>query len=229
MLASVHIADVGVPASLGQLPRAPRAARVDGLRWSMLALAAPLGPEVRPRPDLRRLGFVGFWDDEGALDRFEQTHPLAARLAGGFSVRLDPLRSFGTWPGLPTDLPRSRSVGHDGPVAALTLGRLRLTQGLRFLRTSARAEGEVVNADGLTWATGFGRPPYVSTFSMWRDTEAISSYAYGTSPHAHPDAIAADRQQPFHHQSAFVRFRPYAMRGSLQGTNPLSERWPTPA
>jgi hypothetical protein len=229
MIASVHIADLGARSSLKLLARPPKPNQVAGLRWSMLALGAPLGPSVRPRPDLGRLGLVAFWDDDGALDTFERRSPLAATLAEGFRVRLAPLRASGTWPGLPPDLPHPRSVAHDGPVAALTLGRLRLTQGLRFLRTSAKAEAAVLRADGMTWATGFGRPPYVSTFSMWADTAAVSAYAYGDPPAGHPDALAAERQKPFHHESAFVRFRPYAMQGGLRGTNPLAEHWPVPA
>ena len=49
---------------------------------------------------------------------------------------------------------------------------------------------------------------------VWESTEALSSYAYGTANPAHPDAIAADRAKPFHHQEAFIRFRPYASHGS---------------
>ena len=39
----------------------------------------------------------------------------------------------------------------------------------------------------------------------------------------HRAAMAADRAQPFHHESAFVRFRPYASRGSWDGRDPLAD------
>jgi hypothetical protein len=38
----------------------------------------------------------------------------------------------------------------------------------------------------------------------------------------HAAAMAADRAQPFHHESAFVRFRPYAASGSWDGGDPLA-------
>jgi hypothetical protein len=112
-------------------------------------------------------------------------------------------------------------VDHDGPAAVLTLGRVRPTQIVRFLRTSAKAEARVVGAPGLTWATGLARPPFVATCSLWESTQALSTYAYGNREPAHPDAIAADQAKPFHRQSAFIRFRPYGARGSLGGRNPL--------
>jgi hypothetical protein len=112
-------------------------------------------------------------------------------------------------------------VPHDGPVAALTLGRLRLTQSVRFLRTSARAEAAVLDAPGLRWATGFGSPPIVCTFSLWEDSRSLATYAYGRAEPAHPDAIEAGDTKSFHKEQAFVRFHPYAATGRLTDRNPV--------
>jgi hypothetical protein len=229
MIASVHLADVGARSALPVLLKAPKPASTRGLRNANVYLAAPLRGSIRPTPELGRVGLVAFWDADDALDEFLADHPIAARLASGWHVRLEPLRAFGTWPGLPTDVPTARAVPYDGPAAVLTLGRLRLTQAVRFLRASAKAEASVVEAPGLTWATGLGRPPLVATCSLWQTTKALSTYAYGHRDEAHPGAIAANEVQPFHHQSAFIRFRPYRSEGSLGGRNPLAERWlPTP-
>jgi hypothetical protein len=225
VIASVHVADVGARRAPTVLFKAPKPAAVAGLRHANVALTAPLSRRVLPSPSLGRVGLVAFWDDDDALDRFLAQHPIASRLAGGWHVRLEPLRAFGSWPGLADDIPAARVVDHDGPAAVLTLGRLRLTQAVRFFRTSARAEGEVVDAHGLTWATGLARPPFVSTCSLWENSDALSAYAYGHRDQAHPSAIAADRAKPFHHQSAFIRFRPYGSEGHLDGKNPLAETW----
>jgi hypothetical protein len=225
MIASVHLADVGPRAALSILRRPPDPDTISGLRRADAALAAPLRGSVRPAPDLGRIGIVAFWDDEHALDGFLADDPTAAKLARGWRVRLEPLRAFGSWPGLPDDLPTGRATEYDGPAAVLTLGRLRLSQAIRFLRTSAKAEAAVINAPGLTWATGLGRPPFVATCSLWKTTPALSTYAYGHQDSAHPDAITANATKPFHHQSAFIRFRPYASHGQLDGRNPLGESW----
>jgi hypothetical protein len=225
IIASVHIADVGARSALSILRKPPDPGAINGLRHADVGLAAPLRGSVRPSPDLGRIGLVAFWDDDDALDGFLAGDPTAARLAHGWQVRLEPLRAFGSWPGLPDDVPTARATDHEGPAAVLTLGRLRLTQAVRFLRTSAKAEAAVIDAPGLTWATGFGRPPFVATCSLWQTSQALSTYAYGQRESAHLDAITADRAKPFHHQSAFIRFRPYASQGHLDGRNPLVERW----
>ena len=225
MIASVHIADVGVPSALKVLRKAPRSDAVPGLRHASVGLVAPLSGSVLPRPAPGRAGLVAFWDDDAALDGFLAEHPLAATLGGGWHVRLAPLRASGTWPGLPAEVPATRAVEYDGPVAALTLGRMRATQAVRFFRTSAKAEDAVVVAPGLVWASGIGRPPFVSTCSLWEGTLALSTYAYGHREAAHPDAIKAGEAKPFHHESAFIRFRPYGSQGKLDGKNPLAEQW----
>ena len=196
MIASVHVADVGPRRALGVLRRAPHPGSTAGLRHANVALAAPLSSSVVPSPDFRRVALIAFWDDDAALDRFLASDPAAERFAGGWHTRLEPLRRFGTWPGLPDDVPTPRKVAHDGPALVLTLGRLRLTQAVRFLRASARAEARVVGAPGLVWATGLARPPFVSTCSLWESTDALSAYAYGHDQPAHPDAIALTEPSP---------------------------------
>jgi hypothetical protein len=222
MIASVHVADVGVKSALKVLRKAPRPGSIAGLRHANVAVAAALGGSMAPKPQAGRVGLIAFWDDDDAIDRFLAGHPLAAALAVGWHTRLEPLRAFGTWPGLPADVPRPRVVAHEGPAAVLTLGRLRITQAVRFLKASNKAENGVLGAEGLLWATAMARPPFVATCSLWQSAEALSAYAYGSDAGPHPAAIASDRTKPFHHQSAFIRFRPYGSEGSLAGKNPLT-------
>ena len=223
MIASVHIADVSVRRALAALRRTPDRASTPGLRYAKVALAAPLRSSLLPSPNLRRPALVAFWDDDDALSRFLAEDPVATSFAQGWQVRLEPLRAFGSWPGLPTDVPVTRTVDYDGPTVVLTLGRLRISQALRFLRTSAKAEAAVLTAPGLIWATGLGRPPFVATCSLWESSHAAATYAYGPSDAAHQTAIRTDRGRPFHHESAFIRFRPYGAQGRLDGKNRLPE------
>jgi hypothetical protein len=227
MIASVHVADVGPRSALALLLKPPKPADVPGLRNAEVAITAPLSTSLLARPDFGRLAFVAFWDDENDLDRFLDDHPVATQLSSGWHVRLEPLRAFGSWPGLPNDTPTGRATDHEGPVAALTMGRLHPTQLGRFLRTSAKAEARALGAPGLVWATGLARPPLVSTFSLWESTGALSTYAYGRAEPAHPEAIAEGDRKPFHARQVFIRLRPYASIGRLDGRNPLDARWLT--
>ena len=222
MIASVHIADVGFGSAARLLRRAPEPAAVPGLRSARIGVTTPLRTGRIPKLILGRVGLVSFWDDEPALDSFEATHPTAQALADGFRMRIEPLRAFGTWPGLDADVAKSRTVDYDGPVAVLTLGRLRFSQAIRFFRTSAKAEKATLGAPGLLWATAMARPPFVATCSLWDSSASSAAYAFDGEGAAHPTAIRADRAKSFHHEEAFIRFRLVSVAGSLARTNPLA-------
>jgi len=217
MIATIDVADIGVRSTVQSLRRRPAPADVPGLRWLDVAPAVPLASK-RP-PGLRRAVLLAMWDDEDAAAAFADTHPLAKRFGagGGFHAVLRPLRAFGSWPGLPEDVPRTRVTHHDGPVIVTTLGRLRLSQTVRFLRASRPAERSAVGADGFVWGTAAARPPFVATVSVWSSDGAAAAYAYADAQAGHPQAIARQRQKDFHHYSAFIRYAVVSTTGTLPG------------
>jgi len=222
MIATVDIADLGARRTLRSLRR-PALASVPGLRWLDTAVAVPLASN-RP-PGFRRCVMIAFWDDEESASFFAAGHPLGQRFAEqGFHAVLRPLRAFGTWPGLPDDLPRSRGASHDGPVLVTTLGRLRMTQALRFFRASRPAERSAITAAGFVWGTAAARPPFLATVSLWSSAEAAAAYAYGDPDAGHPRAITKQRRKDFHHESAFIRHAPLAITGSLRGMPAMDPR-----
>jgi hypothetical protein len=223
IVVSVHLAHVGKRAALSLLRTKLDPDKVSGLRYAQTAIAAPLGGRLLPRPDPRRVGLIAAWDDDQAAEAFLAGHPLAEQLAHGWHVRLQPTRIFGAWPQLPGLLANEEPMDDAEPAAVLTLGRLRLSQTPRFLAASAAAEGLAVRDPALLASTGLARPPaLVATFSLWRSTAAMRAYAHGDADPGHLAAIRAHAARPFHHESAFVRFRPYAAAGNWDGRNPLA-------
>src|SRR3954470_15926054 len=99
---SVHIADVGARAAPRILAARPRAAV---LRYAATTVAAPLGPQLLPRPQLGRVALIAAWDDDASLDAFVERDPLAERLSHGWHARLEPLRASGAWSALPDLVP----------------------------------------------------------------------------------------------------------------------------
>jgi hypothetical protein len=220
VIASVQVVDLGAVGTLRAVMRRPKPGATPGLRMAEVALCAPLafsGP-----PPVGRAGLFAFWDDESAFDRFVDADPIGRRFSGGFHAVLRPLRAHGSWPGLPADVPASRAVPHEGRVVVFTLGRLRISQAVRFLRTSRPAERSAVEHDGMVWGSAAVRPPFVATVSIWEDSRASAAYAYGRQRPAHDDAIAEQKRKDFHRQSAFIRFAPIRMGGTLLGSNPLT-------
>jgi len=218
----MHIADVRPRAAVEVLSRPPRPARVPGLTYVETLTTAALGEPLLPPRRLGQVGMIAAWENDAAIDRFSQSHPIAARFAAGWEVRLQPLRVFGAWAGLPELPARALPVDEDEPVGILTLGRLRLLRTAAFRHSAAPAEAAAIDSPALLAGTGLARPPrLVATFSVWRSAAVMREYATGTGG-AHRAAMQADRTQPFHHESAFVRFRPYASRGSWDGRDPLA-------
>lgn len=223
MIVSVHLADVGPFQVQKLLFQGVDPGKVPGMTSAEPAFTAPLGERV-PRPHPGRIALIAAWDDDAALDRFLAAHPLAERLASGWHARLEPRRCFGTWSAIPGLPERELPVEDDEPVAALTLGRLRFLRTRPFLKAGAPAERDAVSNPAVLASTGLARlarPRLVSTFSLWRSAAAMREYAFGKDG-THQAAVKADRTRPFHHESAFVRFRPYASQGLWDGRDPLA-------
>ncbi len=218
-VASVHIADVGLPKSLGFI-RHPRPASIPGLLHANAGVAAAFGT-TPARPSPGRVGLIAFWQDEAALEQFEARHSLAAALGGGLVVHARPLRIYGAWPGIDDDVSKQRSVEHDGPVLVLTLARTKLSRFVPFFRASQPAEKAVTTAPGNVFSSAVLRPPFISSVSLWESSDAAVDYAYSGHQAGHPEAIAAGRVRPFHHQQAFIRLAITEIRGSLAGRNPV--------
>ena len=218
----MHIADLGSRA-LAFLRARPSTSDVAGLRYAEAMLAADFTARLLPAPRPGRVGLLAAWDGDASLERFLADAPLARMLAGGWHVRLHPLRAFGSWSEL-AELP-ARAEPHEPaePVAVLTLGRLRLGRLVPFLRASARAEGEAAHDPAMLAGTALARPPrLVCTFSVWRSAQAMREYAQGDPGAGHPRAVRAHLRRPFHHESVFVRLRPYASSGAWEGRDPLA-------
>ncbi len=223
MIVSVHLADVGARRALRLLRESLEPRDTPGLRYAQVTTTAPLGGGVLPRPTLGRVGLIAAWDGDEELDEFLAGHPLASALAHGWRVRLRATHVFGAWPRLPDPVGEEPDLRADEPAAALTIGHLRLTQTLRFLRASGKAEEQAVGDPALLAATALARPPrLVATFSLWRNLDAMRAYVRGDADASHRDASRAHAARPFHHDSAFIRCRPYAAEGSWDGVEPLT-------
>ena len=85
------------------------------LRSAKLAFAAPprrlVVDQAHPRP--RRVDRARGTTTRRSIDS-SPTHRSRRRSRAAGSVRLEPLRAWGSWPGLPEDLPKARNVEHDG-------------------------------------------------------------------------------------------------------------------
>lgn len=222
MIVSVHIAEVGPRAAARVLLRPPRPGQVPGLTYAETLTTAPLGEPLLPPRRLGPVGMIAAWESDEALEEFSRRHSVARPFASGWEVRLRPLRVSGAWAGMPGLPEHPLPVEDSEPIGILTLGRLRLRRTSAFRRSAGPAEAAALASPALLAGIGLARlPRLVATFTLWGQAAAMRAFAYtGGAPHR--AAIDADRSRPFHHESAFVRFRPYASRGSWDGRDPLA-------
>lgn len=218
---SVHLAKLS-PATVRTRPRADA---VEGLWFAELLGAARLAPGILPRPRPGRFGLVCVWEDDAAIDAYLAEHPFARAMQGGYGVRLEPLRTYGSCAGMGPLVEAEQPVADDEPLAVLTFGRTRLKAFPRFLRNNARASAAVLGSDALLASTGLARPPRtLATFSLWRDLAGMRAAVEGRAGAAtgHRDAMRSRAEDPFHREDLFARFRPYAPYGLWDGRDPLA-------
>jgi hypothetical protein len=213
----------GAARQLARLPSDRRALRrVAGARFARL-LGTGRGRRMGASADLRRWAVFAVWEDAGDLERFLHHHPLPERWAGAeerYDLVLEPMGAHGSWDG--TDPTAGASAtGGPGPVAVLTRATVRWRKVPAFLAAVPDVERSMDVADGLLAALGMGEWPVgrQATFSLWRDSPSVGSFAYRTPDHT--TVVERTRAEGWYGEEWFARFRPRHSSGTWDGLDPL--------
>ncbi|MFD8545056.1 spheroidene monooxygenase [Streptomyces sp. NPDC059649] len=112
MIISLHVADVGARAVATLLRERLHPRDVPGLRSAQTTLTGAIaaGP---PRLHPGRVALLASWEDDAALDGFLERNALAERLAGGWHVRLRPIRMSGSWSAMPVEIDADTAATDD--------------------------------------------------------------------------------------------------------------------
>lgn len=220
MIATLWLADVGGIG--GVVFRAPKASRVEGLRFSAGGAASKLRTSFAPRVVAGRAAWFAIWDDEDSLDRFLGESPkVAARFADGCRLRLSPDRII-----------QRNATGFDdehlvfgeevgGPVLVVTVNRPKRRWLLRFLRAAVPAEQAASARRDLRWVMGFARPPGLfATVTLWDSADAAADYAYGDRQPEHRTVMQANSRRWFV-WTINMRARVMAIEGDLATDSPV--------
>src|SRR4029453_11957863 len=104
------------------------------------------------------------------------------QVAGGWHVRLEPRRCFGSWAGMPGLPKKELPMDDDEPAGALTFRRLRALRVRPFLKASKPAERDAVDNPAVAASIGLtrpARPRLGSTLSVSRSAGAMREDAFG--------------------------------------------------
>ncbi|MFF4289278.1 spheroidene monooxygenase [Streptomyces sp. NPDC001633] len=115
MIISLHVADVGARAMPALLRERLHPGEVPGLRSARTTLTGAIEAGLLPKLHPGRVALLASWEDDAALDGFLRTEqsPLAERLAGGWHVRLRPIRMSGSWSAMPVEVAPGTATDDD--------------------------------------------------------------------------------------------------------------------
>lgn len=174
--------------------------------------------------DATRWMLITSWVNADAAHRFDHSSVLSAWTRGAeetWKATLRPLAARGHWSrhvafGSPAGCPWA------GPVAAITRGRIRLSQLPAFWRSVAAINADLVERDGLCIAFGIGEAPIgvQGTFSLWRDSAALTGFAYQGTPHR--TVIGEAAQRDWFAEALFARFAVLQTAGTIDGGDPMA-------
>jgi spheroidene monooxygenase len=101
-------------------------------------------------------------------------------------------------------------------MAALTRASIRPAKAVAFWRYAPAAQDDLKKAPGCLLAMGLGEAPLVRqcTFSLWKDTPSMVTYAHSG---AHQEAIQAAYKSDFFSESMFARMRVLRRVGDWSG------------
>lgn len=227
---SIHVNDNGLRGFLRS--HHPDLGDAPGLLSSQRLTAAGFsGTQFPGTPQLGRNGFLAFWDSDDAIDTYLASD-AGEPWRDGWHVRCHPTRAVGRWPGLPTDIDRDVKTSSDYPVIGVSLGPLRLKRGVTFNKLNTAIEAQLMESDGVIWASAFfSLPKTLCTITFWESAAALHSFARSG---AHLEGMKAsldpdfDPSLPngtrfFAPDLLFMSMQPYQAAGSLTGKNALPE------
>jgi len=145
-----------------------------------------------------------------------------AMSAESWTLYLGATRSRGAWREAQPFLPRAprpaRAAG--APVVVLTRATIRPRSLWRFWTSVRPVSLATCGEDGLAFTVGLGEVPalHLMTLSVWRDEDALVSFAYRKGPHR--AAIKSARTQGWFQEDLFARFEVLAAEGEWNGARP---------
>ncbi len=211
-LVSLHVWGVPtrhVPTAVARMALDRRAVRsLPGLRFAKL-LGTGSGATFHPRDaDPHHWGVLACWADEEDAQQFASS-PVA-RAWDGIATEsatwlMRPLHSRGRWAGR-EPFGRPTPTPWDGPVAAITRGRVRPRLWRAFWSAVPPVTLDAHTGGGLTFALGIGEAPIglQGTFSTWSDRRALTDFAYRRGPHR--QVVRQTAELGWYSEELFARF-----------------------
>jgi hypothetical protein len=201
-----------------------RRGRPDGIR-ALIPLGTSRFVETPvPRITPRRVGVLAIWDADADVDArwAARLGTAAARAREHWRVEGEVVRAAFTepWRGWTPDVDGVVPMDPDEPALILISGNLRPRYAPVFFSDAARAVTQAFGQPGYLGGLALASSPTDTTScSAWRRYADARAYAF--RPGAHATAMRRDKAGRHHRTEHFLRVRPLAERGTLDGAAPF--------
>jgi len=178
------------------------------------------------RPSATHQGLICMFETAEQADQFIDgplVQAYADRAKSLFVSALAVTSVRGSWDGHHWGVTPEQSLGKytdldtaSAGMVALTRASIRPAKAVAFWRYAPAAQDDLKKAPGCLLAMGLGEAPLVRqcTFSLWKDTPSMVTYAHSG---AHQEAIQAAYKSDFFSESMFVRMRVLRRVGDWAG------------
>lgn len=164
---------------------------------------------------------------------FQNTKTLYGKFIAGWwklfgcetwTLLLEPLEGHGFWDGKQPFGQLPKTSDYEGPVGILTRATIRLSKLSRFWSNVTAVANRMAGAKGFIGSVGIGEIPWIkqATFSLWESKDSMKLFAYQMQEHA--AVINKTRKENWYSEEMFIRFKPIASFGSLNGVDPLKRK-----
>jgi hypothetical protein len=175
-------------------------------------------------PDLQQWGLLAVWNDQKDFYEFLNSSFISKWWKKfcfeRWTLLCEPISGYGKWDNK-EPFKYTYDKEYSGPIAVLTRATIRLNKLKSFWTHVDRASSNMQNTPGFIFSLGIGEAPVYrqATFSVWKNIEAVKNFAYQSPEHL--KVIEKTRNENWYSEELFVRFKPIASIGTLNGKNPL--------
>ena len=221
---SYHLLEFPLGFALRQLTNPPNANNTHGLNYSLTLFTMSLGIPIlsMTRYKLNTIALVAWWKNEAALNDFMDNSDLFKNSRSAWNLKMKSYRRWGSF----TEINQAHLFQNEtpptGPIAALTLAKLKISQTLRFEKWGRPVEKQVANHQGQKLAVVAMRPMTTfSTFSLWKNEQEMLNMIHAKQAQKdgqeHQAAMKERSRKQFHHEFATLRFKPISESGTYGG------------
>ena len=172
-------------------------------------------------PDWSVYLLLQIWESEEAANKFQQNSPLIQAYQQHceevLTIFMRSIKSHGNWSGsnpFHISCQLDPNIDH---IAVITRATIRTSALIKFWRYVPKSQRPIEqNLPGLIYTKGIGEVPIkqMATFSIWKDTDSLKSFAYGSQEHR--QAIKMTRDLNWYSEELFARFQPYKTIGKWE-------------